>query len=121
MQSGARVRLWRPRGRDDSRHPVLRDLGRAGLDWFVSCCEVGAVRTCTCCGETKSTRQFSWNSKAHVYTETCRECGVWLTMFRQVFGPTRDVERNREMTRLRKLVNKPAVHLQEVWGIRRAA
>ena len=79
------------------------------------------MKLCQCCGEEKPTRLFSWNTKVKGYSPNCRDCGNWLTLLRAAFGKTRDVEANREKCRLRKLVNKPAVHLQEVWGIRRAA
>ena len=79
--------------------------------------------TCKCCGESKETHAFSWNHKSHVYSPNCRECGVWLRLFREVFDPTRDWQKNREDTRLRKQTrkNQPVLDLYAVWGIRRPA
>ena len=78
--------------------------------------------TCTCCGDTKPTSKFT-HSKKFGYAKHCRECGIWLRLLRQVFGPTRDWEKNREnmRTRLKTKHNKPILNLYEAWGIRKAA
>lgn len=80
-------------------------------------------RTCTCCGETKATHQYSWNAKRHEYCPTCRDCGIWLTLLRQVFGKTRDWESNRvqqrDRDRILRLKNRPTniagVNLWNAW------
>ena len=77
--------------------------------------------TCKCCGESKATHAFSWNHKSHIYSPNCRECGLWLRLFREVFGPTRDWQKNLENTkqRSRDKRNAPVHNLFEAWGIRR--
>ena len=79
------------------------------------------MRTCACCGDTKSVRHFSWNQKRLDYSPSCRECGVWLRLLRAVFGPTRDWQKNLENTkqRSRDRRNAPVNNLFEAWGIRR--
>jgi len=68
--------------------------------------------TCNCCGETKFTKEFTYTT-GYGWAKHCRECGVWLKLFRQAFGKTRDVELNRERT---------AAHSQELyWAKKRAA
>lgn len=82
------------------------------------------LRTCTCCGEAKKTSGFTHNPKQGTYTPTCRSCGVWLFLFRQVFGKTRDWEHNRvkqqERERIRRIVNRPAnvagINLWKAWN-----
>lgn len=86
------------------------------------------MRTCSCCGEAKPNSAFTYTRQ---YAAHCRDCGVWLYLLRQVFGPTRDVMKNRERTRereqIRSLFGKlPAVKhndtlppLYEAWGVRK--
>jgi len=61
------------------------------------------LRTCTCCGEAKLSRDFTFVN-GH-YTATCRECGQWLTLFRQAFGRLRnhDVTRKEKTTAASRL------------------
>lgn len=83
------------------------------------------MRTCGCCGETKTTFAFSWNAKAKKYSPNCRDCGNWLRLLRGVFGPTRDWHKNvkntneRNKTKRRKDKNEPANALYAAWGIGR--
>jgi NAD-dependent SIR2 family protein deacetylase len=85
------------------------------------------LRTCTCCGEAKPTSQYTHNPRKGTYTPTCKDCGVWLHLFRQVFGKTRDWEKNRINQRQRsyfrytRIKSQAANDLFAAWGIRRVA
>ena len=78
-------------------------------------------RVCTCCGETKKTSDFTHNPRRKIYTPHCRLCGVWLTLLREVFGPVRDWDKNRQATlercRRAALVKRraPVADLLSVW------
>jgi len=50
----------------------------------------------SCCGETKLNGAFSRPGYNKKPVSHCKECGVWLRLLRQVFGETRDWEKNRE-------------------------
>lgn len=54
------------------------------------------LRTCICCGEPKPSAAFN---RTQGYTPHCKDCGVWLRLFRQAFGPQRDWEANRKYAR----------------------
>ena len=56
------------------------------------------MRTCACCGETKQAVAFSRPGYNKKPPSNCLECGVWLRLFREAFGPTRDWKANREKT-----------------------
>ena len=81
-------------------------------------------RVCTCCGESKRTTAFSHQPKTKKRTETCRDCGVWLYLFRRVFPKPRDLERNRQMQRIReegyrvtkRPINQAGVNLWNAWN-----
>jgi len=68
-------------------------------------------RVCECCGEAKTTKHYSWNQKSMRYASHCKDCGVWLTLFRKVFGPVTYPEkarkRQREYERAKYWANKP--------------
>ena len=55
---------------------------------------------CNCCGKTKYTAEFT-HSTGYGWAKHCRECGMWLRLFREAFGPTRDWKANREKTAIR--------------------
>jgi hypothetical protein len=59
------------------------------------------IRTCNCCGKAKILKAFSHSGAAVGYAKHCRECGVWLALFRKAFGKVRDEQLNRERTRER--------------------
>jgi hypothetical protein len=78
------------------------------------------LRFCECCGMPKQTyKNFSYNCKKHDYSPNCKECGVWLKLFREAFGKARYMDRVRECQRrmYREKKAAPAVLLQQVWGI----
>jgi len=82
-----------------------------------------APRTCTCCGESFPTRAFTYNARLHQPTPTCRSCGVWLTLMRQVFPQARDVLANRAGVRDRKFDQRArartagGAELQNIWRL----
>lgn len=78
------------------------------------------LRTCNCCGEAKKSGEFSFTPPGG-YAKRCRECGVWLYLLRQAFGPVRDWEANRERQRIRqraayrKKRDAPKQMLWDIW------
>lgn len=78
--------------------------------------------TCKCCGETKQTKNFTFTT-GYGYAKHCRECGVWLTLFRDAIGYDRDADRNRELAALRNRErarakkSEPVMNLYQAWGI----
>ena len=82
---------------------------------------------CNCCHQNKATKHFSY-STGYRWAKHCRECCVWLTLFREAFGPTRDWQANRfasqqrigqkrmEEHRTRPRGN-PMTELYQAWGI----
>lgn len=85
------------------------------------------LRTCNCCGMSRTTTWYSYNHKRKDFSPTCRDCGAWLFLLRQVFGEARNMDRVRERQRLyerekyRRLKNKPANDLYAAWGIGKRA
>ncbi len=78
------------------------------------------MKTCACCGETKTTRDFSYNCKSHCYSPNCRECGLWLKLLRQAFGSgPRNLAKTREYQReyARKQRQAPVRALYKAFGI----
>ena len=88
------------------------------------------LRICTCCGEPKLTTAYTHNGPKKTYSPTCRDCGIWLFLFRQVFGKARYMDRvrisqkrydldKREKRRLERerAKRQPANDLFRIWGI----
>ena len=42
-------------------------------------------RTCTCCKDSKPTRQFSWDGRNQKKTAHCKDCGQFLRLLRKCF------------------------------------
>lgn len=82
------------------------------------------LRVCTCCKDAKPTSAFTFQPKTKLRTETCRDCGVWLRLFRQVFPKPRDLERNRikqrqrdfEYRHTKRPSNAAGVNLWNAWN-----
>ena len=70
------------------------------------------LRVCECCGDSKPTQSFTHNPRKGEYTPTCKDCGVWLFLFRRVFPKTRDFEANRIKQREREHSNRKAKRLE---------
>jgi hypothetical protein len=83
------------------------------------------LRRCTCCHEDLPTSSFTHNPKRGTYTPTYRECNVWLTLFRQAFGPTRNMRYVRQYShdyyQRMKRSTTAANDLYAAWGIRSVA
>ena len=61
------------------------------------------TKICNCCGEVKKAREHFTFTRG--YAKHCKDCGVWLRLLREVFGKTRDWDRNREQCRVRDFEN----------------
>lgn len=81
------------------------------------------MRVCPCCGESKPAKAFSRPGYNRKPVSRCLDCGVWLRLLRQVFGATRDWDKNRERATMRSrakyqsIRSQPAVSLYQAWGI----
>jgi len=81
------------------------------------------LRTCTCCGKEKPTTAYTHNGPKRTYTPTCRDCGVWMMLFRKVFGKAKYMDRVREHQKTydyekrMRIKSQPANDLFRIWGI----
>lgn len=66
---------------------------------------------CSCCKEEKTTTQYSWNTKKKTYSNYCKECGTWLSLF--IKEANEKVDKHKLKGILVHKVNKPAYELQQ--------